>query len=64
MTEPTLARRGRLTIEESRRQRTLGAMWMQELTQSFTHAEREALAQALVVVLEGAAACGRQGVQR
>ena len=66
MTKPILARRGRLNVEENRRQWTLGAMWMQELTMSFTDAEREALAQALALLLErsGLAACAWQGVER
>ena len=66
MTKPILARRGRLNVEENRRQWTLGAMWMQELTRSFTDAEREALAQALALLLErpDLAACRPEGLDR
>lgn len=52
MTKPILARRGRLNVEENRRQWTLGAMWMQELTKTLTDPEREALAQALALLLD------------
>jgi hypothetical protein len=40
-----------LTVEKSRWW-TLGAMWMQELTKTLTDPEREALAQALALLLD------------
>jgi hypothetical protein len=66
MTEPILAQRGRLITDENSRRRTLGGIWMQELTKRLTDAEREALAQALALLLERSdlAACGPRGPDR
>jgi hypothetical protein len=58
MTRRILTKAGGPIAEKKRRSRTLGAMWMKDLTKTLTDAEREALARALTSVLgrSGAAA--------
>ena len=52
MTQRILAQKQRLVNEQNSRWWTLGAMWMQELTKTLTDPEREALAQALALLLD------------
>jgi uncharacterized membrane protein YgcG len=61
-----LAQRGRLTTEEKSSWWTLGATWMQELTKTLTDGEREALAQALAMLLDRSdlAVCTSEGLDR
>jgi hypothetical protein len=66
MTQRIPDQRGRLISEQKGRWWALGAMRMKELTKSLTDAEREALAQALALLLErpDLAGCGSEGLDR
>jgi hypothetical protein len=66
MTARILAQRGRLINDKKSRSWSLGAMRMQELTKTLTDAEREAVAQALAMLLERSdlAACRPEGLDR
>ena len=66
MTQRILVQRGRLINEKKSRWWPLGATRMQELTKTLTDAEREALAQALALLLERSdlAACRPEGLDR
>jgi len=66
MTHRTLAQRGRPITEKNGRWWTLGAMWMRERTKTLNDTEREALAQALALLLERSdlAACRPAGGDR
>ena len=66
MTRRIITKRGSPIAECKSRSRTLGAMWMQGVTESLTDDEREALARALASLLERSdvAASGQEGLAR
>jgi hypothetical protein len=66
MTRRIITKRGSPIAAYKSRSRTLGAMWMQGVTESLTDDEREALARALALLLERSdvAVSGQGGLAR